>query len=512
MRRALLITLLTLGVAAGPAHAGWSPPRAVNAAQAAGLEPTGTPGGYWLLTLGQGIADVFSLTPHHAPEGVPVLPHPTGTALLAGDGRGRIVAVGEDEPGTVRVHRRTRDGEVTTDVVPLPLAQAAAVGSGMDAAVSDVGAVAFAPDGDPWGVPVAGDGRAFYVSDVAVAADGTVDFAYATDRQVRLLERRPSGKTMDTRLADYEVARKDAVPAIRIATGPERALAVIWTQPAGPVSPHVRATLVGRTRTDDGHFGSLQTIDTSRNADLSPQVAITPDGRAIATWVASHVGSATSPRGVRSAFSAPGPGWFGPPIPVPSFGRVEGGGPPERSGRDAHDLDLALGRRGSALLAWASSCGGCDTKIAVSATTPTGRFHEPRILSRLGTISERPFVSADGHGGGALAWTQRRLVTGADPVTMIATAGELPSVLSLHDQKPPRGDLTARRIGHTVRVRVRCGEACVAHINAHGAIGTTHNTGVVRIALRPGPRPHSAAFTLTDRAGNITYGRVKIRA
>lgn len=480
MRPAVPIALLAALALAAPAQgAAWSPPRELEPGQAvAGLEPAGD--GYLTALVGQGRASVFAL-----PQATDLsyFEQTTASVLLAGDGRGRTFAAAEHGAGTVLVRQ---GDEITT--APVGRAAVGALGTDGTAVIGDGTTFALAGDPEPF-VPTT---ERVLAADAAVAHDGTAVIVVAIDGEVRLYERDGEETTL-TRLASFDAV--GGVPAVSVATGRRRALAVVWTQPR---FRRVRAELFARTRTDRGVLGPVQALDASPLSDMAPQVAIAPSGRAVAAWLAG------SPREVRSAFSAVGPGTFGPPLRVSP-----------RQHRDAAALDLAVDNDGRAIAAWSAGCFLCDSKAYVADATAKGRLKRPRVLSRLGALAAGPHVALDGRRGAAAAWTQ-------DGAGVATTTARLPGT-GPRDRRPPRvraraTDTAARAIRTGVlRVGLRCDEACATGVELRGAQAAGTRLVLVpevTARVREDVRRRGYArlrYAATDTAGNVTRGALRIR-
>ncbi len=438
----------------------------------------------------------------------------------------------ENGADTLLSYRRTAGGAAVQDVLELGRARGADVGADGTVVVADRERF----DAAPAGLGFAGVQRPSgielpFASDVAVSDGGTVYLAAATDGAVTLYERHADGQIDDMELAGYDVATTDAVPDIAVAAGRDGAVSVVWTQPAGPVRANVRAELFARTRRVGGSFGPLQRLDTSRRPELSPRLASAGGGRVVAAWVAAHARRGRQPpRKLFVSFSAPGPGAFGPPEAVSSFGRVAGGSPAVH-GRDARSPDLASLPDGRAALAWSAGCPRCDTRVEVVTATATGRFGEPRVLSPLGILADGPSVALDGAGGAAAVWTQQEPVTHAQTTAVVARTPRLPTAAPRPDRRPPtvrlrplvslRRALARGRLG----VRARCSEPCSVHIDLgqgddrSEAVAPSRGVAVVRIdrmvarLIRLGLRRRghiAAGYAATDRAGNLRRGRLRL--
>ncbi|MGI8622312.1 MAG: hypothetical protein ACR2NB_02220, partial [Solirubrobacteraceae bacterium] len=254
--------------------------------------------------------------------------------------------------------------------------------------------------------------------------------------------------------------------------------------------------------------------------------ALLGDHRAVAAWVAAHDRHVrVPPRLLYTAFSARGPGAFGPGLAVSSFGRVAGRRRAAVVGRDARGPDLVSGAGGTAALAWAAACGGCDTKVLVSTASRRERFGRPTVVSRLGTLSDGPHVALDGAGGGAVAWTQRTPIT--DATAVFSRTLRVPPPPRA-DRRPPgvwlRPLASIRRaLGRgTLPVRAHCDEPCAVHLELAGGSALVPDLGAARLAIAPGAagrirrdlhRRHRTElhFVASDRAGNTRRGTLALR-
>lgn len=521
MRRSPILPVLLLAVLAAPAAPAsadpWRAPQTLLAGGvAAGLVPQGRADAYWATTLGQGSAHAFELPAGGAPRDLERFAHPSSTVVLAAGRDKTVVMAAENGANTLLAYRRTPNGETEPTILSIARARSAAVGRDGTAAIADVTRFAVAAPQEPFAGPqetVAG--KLAFASDVAVAPDGTAYLLAGTDGALTLYRRRPSGRITARALAFYDAAPAEAPPVVALDAGAGGALAMVWTQP-GPFNTSSRSVLNGLTRPAGGRFGLVQRLDASTRGVLQPSVALLGDRRAVATWVSERGRRPGAVRTLYSSFSSPGPGVFGPGIPVGPI-----------AGRDAREPDLVRGARGGAILAWAAGCPGCDTKVLVSFAARSQRFARPRAISRLGTVSEGPHVALDGAGGGAVAWTQR------DPLTLGNTTAVFSRTLSL--PPPPRADRRAPRVrlrplrsirgalrAGVLGVRVSCSEACFAQLRLVRARAVARTRGVARLVIDPATASRvrrelrrrgstRVVATVTDRAGNVRRVRLRLR-
>ena len=518
MCRSLCLLVLLLTALAAPASADpWTDPQTLLAgSEAAGLAPQGRADAYWATTLGHDSARAFELPAGGTPIDLERFGRPSSTVVLAAGRDKTVVMAAEDGGGSLLAYRLAPGGATEQTVLPVARARSAAVGPDGTVAVADLTRFAVAPPRGPFGAPqeTAGDGRTF-ASDLAVAPDGTAYLLVGADDALTLYRSTPDGRVSARRLAFFGAAPAEVPARVAIDAGADGALAMAWTQP-GPFDSPIRSVLLGLTRPAGGRFGLVQRLDGSTRADLDPQVAVLGDRRAVAAWVTSHVNRRPAPRGLVTSFSSPGPGSFGPGIPVGAL-----------AGRDARGPDLVRGSRGAAILAWASACAGCDTKVMVSAAGRSGRFPRPRAISSLGTVSTAPHVALDGTGGAAVAWTQRDPLTLVNPTAVFARTLRLPPPPRA-DRRGPRVRLTplkpirrALEVG-TLPVRVSCSESCFAQLRLGRARAVTGTRGVARLELdratangvRRDLRRRGftvALITASDRTGNVHRMSLRLR-
>lgn len=518
MRRLLCLLILLLATSAAPASGDpWQAPQLLLAGSgAAGLVPQGRGDAYWATTLGPGSAHAFELPAGGAPKDLARFGRPSSTVVLAAGRDKTVVMAAENGQNTLLAYRRAPDGTTVQAVLAIAYARSAAVGSDGTAVISDITSFAVArPEASFAAVQDRTTNERAYASDLAVAPDGTTYLLVGADGALTLYKRTPRGRLTARNLTFYDALPGQTVPAVALDVGAGGALAMAWTQPATG-GGGARSELLGLTRPAGGRFGLVQRLDVSTQADLAPRVALLGDRRAVAAWVSAHARGRAAPRTLHTSFSSPGPGVFGPPIAVGAI-----------AGRDARDPDLVPGPGGAAILAWASGCGGCDTKVMVSAARPSRRFPRPRVVSRLGTASEAPHVALDGAGGAAVAFTQRDPLTLANTTAVFARTLRLPAPPRA-DRRPPRVRLrplqSIRRALQDGRlaVRVSCNESCFAQLGLGRSRAVSGTRGVAQLVIDPATaavvrrdlrRHHRtlAFLTATDRAGNVRRMSLRLR-
>ncbi len=221
--------------------------------------------------------------------------------------------------------------------------------------------------------------------------------------------------------------------------------------------PNAGTTIAAAFRTPGGTWSAPARISPSGETGIGPDVAVAPDGTAVAAWSA-YRGSIPA---VEVAFRAPG-GGFGAPVAVSSgqtslgvqvgidssdravvlftligsnvrhayavTGTRAGLGSPTMlspSTQDAALADLGVGSGGRVVVAWQvpssdPNAGGAGVAIDAVRFTPGGGWSAPQVIGT-GTALWNPSVGVDAAGDAVVAWTSG--TSTAQTQVRLATAG-----------------------------------------------------------------------------------------
>jgi hypothetical protein len=171
---------------------------------------------------------------------------------------------------------------------------------------------------------------------------------------------------------------------------------VVWD-----VHPRAQQTAI---LTPAGRWGGPTTI-LRRPVFSSPILAVAPDGRALATWVAPQ-GRGQSRVPIVTIEKPPGRTWGTPRV----IARVRG---------SIGNLGLSLGNAGRAAVVWVRRSPG--TPIEAVRRTTSGRWTSPVTLSRPGGSQVQPAIAMGRDGQVIVAWARwRGAVSGTLQVTRFA--------------------------------------------------------------------------------------------
>lgn len=153
------------------------------------------------------------------------------------------------------------------------------------------------------------------------------------------------------------------------------------------------ATIQAATRPPGGSFGPAVNISGAGLGAYGPQIAIGPNGAAIAVWYRTDGYEGT----VQAAIRPPG-GSFGAPVDLSAAGKF------------VDQPQVAIARNGAATVVWTTHKGGYSD-IIQAATRPPGGSFGPAVnlsVSGPGTSSSSPQIGIAPNGTATVVWYRAR--------------------------------------------------------------------------------------------------------
>ena len=169
----------------------------------------------------------------------------------------------------------------------------------------------------------------------------------------------------------------------QIAFAPDGAAIAIWAAEIGG-----EWMIQSATRPPGGGFGPPEDLSDASSLASGPQVAVAPDGTAIAVWsIKEGVFDV-----VQTAIRPPG-GTFGPPLRIST------------AGRNADDPRLAIAPDGATTAVWRQQSLGSSIRTIYSATRPPGgAFGAPVELSEPGGGARQAQIAIGSDGIATVTW------------------------------------------------------------------------------------------------------------
>jgi hypothetical protein len=266
----------------------------------------------------------------------------------------------------------------------------------------------------------------------------------------------------------------------------------VWEEIPAPDSASPQATVESASRPPGGTWSQPTTISAPGlvSGRMSPQVAISPGGEAVAVW-----GTNRGPNRLESASRPPDGGWTPPTVITRQPHRLGG-----------YEQQVAIDRSGDAIAVWHGFSHGHNV-VASASRAPGGVWSHPRRLSGFladSSFRPRPRIAIASSGEAVAVWG-----------TYVLVAREYTEYPTIERAvRSPAGTWSRPEILTRYR-REGCSEADVA-MNPQGdalavwACGGEGEAPTIRSVSRPAAGGWSRARTISAGPRPVAYGVPKI--
>ena len=229
---------------------------------------------------------------------------------------------------------------------------------------------------------------------------------------------------------------------VHLVTAPDGTVTAIWAISDGYGWSIQTATRPG----DQATFGRPQTLSSAGLDAIDPQLALTPDGSAVAIWTQS-IGTETV---IQAADRPAGEASFGAPQNL------------SEPGEDAADPDLAIAPDGAVTAVWSRFNG--TYKIIQTAARPPDQdlFGAPQNLSEPGEDATNPGVAVAPDGAATAVWPRSE-----GPDFLIQGARSAPTTYPITVEVNGPGKVTSSPAG------INCRSSCSASFSLSSSVTLT---------------------------------------
>ena len=179
---------------------------------------------------------------------------------------------------------------------------------------------------------------------------------------------------------DLSAAGEDAFQP-HVGLDPQGNAVAIWVRSDG-----ANLRIEAATRPPGGTFGGPQLLSAAGQSASEPQLALDPQGSAVAVWRRDDGANFRV-----EAATRPPAGFFGAPQLLSA------------AGQNAFEPQLALDAQGNAVAIWTRS-DGANFRVEASARPPGGTFGVPQLLSAAGEDALEQQVAIDPQGNAVAIW------------------------------------------------------------------------------------------------------------